>query len=38
MQLQSILCAAFSNISVLDSIEIRAVDAYFVDEIYTLLS
>ena len=36
MQLQSIFCAAVRNLSVTDSILIRADDAYFVGEIYTL--
>jgi len=36
MQLQSILYATFRNLSVTDYILIRADDAYFVGEIYTL--
>jgi len=37
MQLQTILCVAFNNLSVTDSIWIRADDAYlFVGGIYTL--
>jgi len=36
MQLQSIFCAAVRNLSVTDSILIRADDAYFVGEIFTL--
>jgi len=34
-QLPSILCVAFTNLSLTDSIWIRADDAYFVGEIYT---
>jgi len=36
MQLPTILCAAFNNFSVTGFIAIRADDAHFIGEIYTL--
>jgi len=36
MQLPSIPCVAFSNLFVTNSISVKADDAYFVGEIYTL--